>query len=130
MVKWPDFKFPPINLWILPQRDIKKHSGEPRHKIDDTGYQYFKGFTNEQCEFYPCHNISDFRDPSEFNCLFCNCPLYWLECPGVYTVITDADGVRRKDCTDCKLPHDGYDRSWKIMNLTKWQKQPVFWNGK
>jgi len=37
----------------------------------------FKGFTNSQCEFYPCHlNVKHkskggVTEQAEFNCLFC-----------------------------------------------------------
>lgn len=99
---------------------------EPHLKVSGQNY---KGFTNKMCEFYPCHSINDFRSPNEFNCLHCTCPLYWLECPGNYTVISDVDGVKRKDCSECKLPHDGYARSWRLMNLSKYQRQPIIWKG-
>lgn len=91
--------------------------------------QHYMGFSHRQCEFFPCHNLSEFRSPEEFNCLFCTCPLYWLECPGTYELITDADGTLRKDCSPCNLPHDGYQRSWKLMNLSRYQKHPVIWKG-
>jgi Zn-finger protein len=84
---------------------------------------HFKGFTNTNCEFLPCH-----RDiKREFNCLFCYCPLVFLECPGHYTVFTDANGIKRKDCTDCKLPHDGYEQSWKFIQKSLVKLVP--WNG-
>ena len=43
-------------------------------------------FQNRDCEFFPCHeNVEE----SDFNCLFCYCPLYTLgeACGGgfVYT---------------------------------------------
>ncbi len=66
-------------------------------------YSYFE---NRECEYFPCHKVSD---DSEFNCLFCYCPLYPLgdKCGGnpVYT----PDGI--KDCSRCLLPHrpEGYD---------------------
>ena len=127
MIKWADFKFPPINLWnVWPSPEASK-SMEPKDLFDT---EHFKGFTHKECEFYPCHSLSEFKRPNEFNCLHCTCPLYWLECPGTYTVITDADGVKRKDCSECILPHDGYKQSWTIMNLSKYQKQPKVWSGK
>jgi Zn-finger protein len=89
--------------------------------------KHYMGFTHRQCEAFPCHDLSEFRTPGEFNCLYCTCSLYWLECPGNYEVITDADGHLRKDCSRCKLPHDGYERSWKLMNLSRYQKHPVIW---
>lgn len=99
---------------------------EPKDVVETTNYM---GFTHTACEWYPCHNTSAMKRPQEFNCIFCNCPLYWLECPGTYSVITDADGVRRKDCTLCVLPHDGYKQSWTLMNLSRYQKQPMPWKG-
>ena len=99
--------------------------GQPK---DEVQTEHFKGFTNDQCEFFPCHTTDEFRSPEEYNCLFCYCPLVWLECPGPYTVIEDADGKPRKDCSMCTLPHDGYDRSWKLMNLTHWQRDPKPWS--
>ena len=38
------------------------------------GKAYFC-FTHKECEYYPCHEVSD---PEQFNCLFCFCPLYSL----------------------------------------------------
>ena len=90
---------------------------------DLTKNESFKGFTNESCPFYPCHtNIK-----REFNCLFCYCPLVFLECPGHYKVFTDKNGLKRKDCKDCNLPHDGYRASWNFIQ--KWLEEPVVWNG-
>ena len=123
-MKWADFKFPPINLWnCWPSKEMS----EPK---DITKTSNYKGFTHKKCEFYPCHDLNDFKHKDEFNCIFCNCPLYWLECPGTYAVIMDADGVSRKDCSQCTLPHDGFKTSWHIMNISKWQKQPEPWSGK
>jgi len=85
---------------------------------------YFKGYTNEKCEFLPCHK--DVK--REFNCLFCYCPLVFLKCPGPYTVFTDKNGLTRKDCSACKLPHDGYEQSWRFCQL--WLTEPVPWDGK
>lgn len=127
-VTWAALKFPPINLWNVWRSNEKTNKGtEPRHQVEGSHY---KGFTNTRCEFYPCHDISRLRNPDEFNCLHCTCPLYWLECPGSYVVIRDADGVNRKDCSSCTLPHDGYDRSWRLMNLSSYQRKPRIWEGK
>jgi Zn-finger protein len=71
----------------------------------------FKGFTNEKCEFFPCHE----GVKRSFNCMFCYCPLLHLECPGPYKVITSKYGRMIKDCSDCTLPHDGIDSSWKFI---------------
>ena len=66
--------------------------------------EYFK---NTDCEYYPCHKMTD--PNGFFNCLFCFCPLYALGsgCGGncSYT----KEGI--KDCSACLLPHSpkGYD---------------------
>ena len=63
-------------------------------------------FRNTGCEFFPCHPGAD---PERFNCLFCFCPLYFLDgdCGGDFA--RTAAGV--KDCTPCLVPHrpEGYD---------------------
>ncbi|MBU4190758.1 MAG: cysteine-rich small domain-containing protein [Pseudodesulfovibrio sp.] len=62
-------------------------------------------FCNRECRYFPCHRTSR---PDEFNCLFCFCPLYFLDdCGGNFTVLES--GV--KDCTACMVPHTpkGYD---------------------
>jgi len=84
----------------------------------------FKGFTNLYCQFFPCH--SHVKPP--FNCLFCYCPLISKECPGPYQVIENKYGIR-KDCSSCKIPHAGYNTSWRIMQewtsvAPSWDMQP------
>ena len=63
-------------------------------------------FQNRTCEYFPCHKVTD---DSDFNCLFCYCPLYALgdNCGGNCRY-TEA-GI--KDCSACLLPHSpgGYD---------------------
>lgn len=61
----------------------------------------FKGFSNKECQYYPCHENAD---PDSFNCLFCYCPLYALgdACGGSFSY-TDK-GI--KDCSACLLPHE------------------------
>jgi Zn-finger protein len=83
----------------------------------------FKGFTNTACEFYPCHRGVN-RD---FNCLFCYCPLLERACPGPYKVFTDKYGNTRKDCSDCALPHDGIDASWRFIQM--WVATAPPWDG-
>ena len=63
-------------------------------------------FRNTDCAYFPCHAV---EDDSTFNCLFCYCPLYFLDDCGGTPRRTD-EGV--KDCTPCTLPHgpDGYER--------------------
>jgi len=111
MIVWPELKIPPINLWNI-------WNMEPKSKVDT---ENFKGFTNYNCEFYPCHKITR----NDFNCLYCYCPLAWLECPGVYTTFRGSDGVIRKDCSECILPHNGVKQSWNFIQ--KWLKDPKPW---
>ena len=69
----------------------------------DNSYRFFQ---NTSCEYFPCHKSSDI---SEFNCLFCYCPLYALgeKCGGNCTYTEN--GI--KDCSNCLIPHNpkGYD---------------------
>jgi Zn-finger protein len=90
---------------------------------DTTLNQAFKGFTNRECPFFPCH--TDVLEP--FNCLFCYCPLIAYRCPGPYRAFTSANGVRRKDCSACPLPHNGHLQSWAFIQT--WLKVPVIWDG-
>lgn len=78
-------------------------------------------FQNRACSYFPCHKV---RDDSDFNCLFCYCPLYALgrSCGGncSYT----EDGI--KDCSGCLLPHSpqGYDYiNSKFMELAALAKE-------
>ena len=59
-------------------------------------------FRNVSCAYFPCH---EGVDPSEFNCLFCYCPLYALgpSCGGDFTYT--ATGI--KDCSNCTRLHRG-----------------------
>lgn len=65
----------------------------------------FKFVQNIKCEYFPCHKIAD---DTEFNCLFCFCPLYMLkdECGGDFKYLK---GV--KNCSGCVIPHSksGYE---------------------
>lgn len=64
----------------------------------------YRFFANKACTYFPCHKVSNEDD---FNCLFCYCPLYFLEeCGGNHK---QSNGV--KDCSDCMIPHGprGYD---------------------
>lgn len=74
----------------------------------------YKFFQNNKCEYFPCHKV---KDTSNFNCLFCYCPLYALgeKCGGNY-VYTE-NGI--KDCSNCLIPHskNGYDFVSKKMKL-------------
>lgn len=63
-------------------------------------------FQNRECEYFPCHPV---REDTDFNCLFCYCPLYALgdSCGGNCTYTEQ--GI--KDCSACLIPHTpgGYD---------------------
>lgn len=63
-------------------------------------------FQHKQCEYFPCHKN---MEESDFNCLFCYCPLYALgdECGGNPTWLEN--GV--KSCEHCTFPHhrDNYE---------------------
>ncbi|MCR3761644.1 cysteine-rich small domain-containing protein [Clostridium felsineum] len=63
----------------------------------------YKFFKHESCEYFPCHKT---QNTSDFNCLFCFCPLYFLEdCGGNNK---ESNGI--KDCSNCLIPHskNGY----------------------
>jgi Zn-finger protein len=80
----------------------------------------FSFFQNTKCEYFPCHKNAD---GSNFNCLFCYCPLYALgeNCGGNYTYTKE--GI--KDCSGCLIPHraENYeriiDKMGGIMELAK-----------
>lgn len=63
-------------------------------------------FQNKSCQYFPCHITTR---PTDFNCLFCYCPLYALgkDCGGNFRILEN--GI--KDCTDCLVPHqrENYD---------------------
>lgn len=77
-------------------------------------------FCHKKCECFPCHET---KDPENFNCLFCYCPLYVLgdRCGGNFRYTEK--GI--KDCTACGLPHKrenyGYiiGKYSEIMELAK-----------
>ena len=60
----------------------------------------YKFFNHKDCEFFPCHPT---KDPDNFNCLFCYCPLSALgeDCGGNFKY--NENGF--KDCSKCKFPH-------------------------
>jgi len=70
--------------------------------MDDNSWRnkHYSFFQNKECEYFPCHKV---KDPENFNCLFCYCPLYVLgeKCGGNYKITEK--GI--KDCTGCALPH-------------------------
>lgn len=73
----------------------------------------FKFFSHKQCEYFPCHEgiLED-----DFNCLFCFCPLYYLECEGNYRVIKRK---KIKDCSACSIPHNRYNYNYIIFKIKK-----------
>ena len=87
---------------------------EPKDIVSTTN---FKHFAHKECEFFPCHG-----DENQ-NCLFCYCPLAFLECPGQYTVIESPPGVKRKDCSQCTVTHG--KSGWEIVQ--KWVREPKPW---
>jgi Zn-finger protein len=99
-------------------------SSKLRHGKASAAQAAFKGFSHSDCEYFPCHG--GVRRP--FNCLFCYCPLIEHECPGPYRVFTDAQGEPRKDCSACRLPHDGIASSWHFiqrwLNAPRWRGIP------
>ena len=58
----------------------------------------YRFFENKDCKYFPCH-----KGLTEFNCLFCYCPLYALgeNCGGNFRYTQK--GI--KDCTNCLRPH-------------------------
>lgn len=65
----------------------------------------YRFFRNTECKYFPCHKTSF---PERFNCLFCFCPLYFMDdCGGRFTRLESG----HKDCSHCMLPHtpEGYD---------------------
>ena len=68
-----------------------------RKEWEGKGYSIF---CNKACEYFPCHET---KDPDNFNCLFCYCPLYALgdKCGGNFRFTEH--GI--KDCSNCTLPH-------------------------
>ncbi len=75
----------------------------------------YRFYNNKDCQYLPCHNV---KDENKFNCMFCYCPLYFMEeCGGNHK---DNNGV--KDCSDCMIPHkpNGYDyMNKKIMEYNE-----------
>ena len=76
----------------------------------ENSYRFYR---NTACKYFPCHKV---KNEEEFNCMFCYCPLYFLEdCGGNYII---NNGI--KDCTNCLIPHspNGYDYiNKKIMAI-------------
>ena len=69
----------------------------------------FNFYQNKDCRYYPCHK--DVAE-DEFNCLFCYCPLYFIDCEGDYKLLDNG----MKDCMGCTKNHDKH--SWKFVIKT------------
>ena len=76
----------------------------------------YKFFANRECKYYPCHEGLE-----ELNCLFCFCPMYFLErCPGrpSWIEVPGEEGPGKiKDCSGCTYPHEpgNYEAIMKIL---------------
>jgi len=66
----------------------------------------YKFYQNRDCQFFPCHTDID---EDSFNCLFCYCPVYFVQCPGDFRRLEDG----RKDCMGCTLNHE--PRFWEMV---------------
>ena len=92
------------------QRDLN-YSEEERCPMENS----YRFFANKACRFYPCH-----KGIEELNCLFCFCPLYFLEhCPGSpeWIEVPGGKGEKIKDCSGCTFPHEpeNYDVIMRIL---------------
>ena len=78
----------------------------------------YRFFENKDCKYFPCH-----KGLTDFNCLFCYCPLYTLgsHCGGNFVYLDN--GV--KDCSGCLVPHGRGSYSYiiskypELMELAK-----------
>lgn len=76
----------------------------------------YKFFQHKQCEYFPCHEV---ENTNEFNCLFCYCPLYFVEnCGGNNTYLKSV-----KNCTNCTIPHSENGYSCIIDKIVKINKE-------
>ena len=71
-------------------------------------------FSNKECQYYPCHKVAE---GSDFNCLFCYCPLYALgdKCGGNFKYLEN--GI--KDCSNCLIPHSNGAYDYVIKNFSQ-----------
>ncbi len=73
----------------------------------------YKFFANKACEYFPCHHTVN---SSDFNCLFCYCPLYpFKDCGGNYNYLENG----WKNCHNCLIPHRSNAHDYIINKLTK-----------
>lgn len=73
----------------------------------------YRFFENRDCKYFPCH-----KGLTDFNCLFCYCPLYAKErCPGAPERVRVGEKWV-KDCTNCTFPHEpkNYDAIIKCLS--------------
>lgn len=70
-------------------------------------------FCNRECEYFPCHKVAEHTD---FNCLFCYCPLYFMEDCGGNPCYTK-EGV--KDCSQCMVPHKAENYGYIVRKLAE-----------
>ncbi len=70
-------------------------------------------FCNRECEYFPCHKVAE---DTEFNCLFCYCPLYFVKDCGGNPCYTEA-GV--KDCSRCMVPHKAENYGHILQKLAE-----------
>lgn len=95
------------NLFLLRNEDY--YRGERM----ENSYRYFK---NEKCKYFPCHKV---EKETDFNCLFCYCPLNQYEdCPGNPHFIVRESGKKIKDCTYCTFPHqpENYEKVVRFLS--------------
>lgn len=74
----------------------------------------YKFFENKECKYYPCH-----KGINELNCLFCYCPMYFLDkCLGNPEYSEKENGVIVKNCTKCSYPHNknNYEEIMKYLS--------------
>ena len=76
--------------------------------------KHYAFFQNLDCEYFPCHRT---KQPKQFNCLFCYCPLYFLdgECGGNFVILDN--GI--KDCSACMLPHQKNSYGYIIEKISE-----------
>ncbi|HAL02525.1 MAG TPA: metal-binding protein [Lachnospiraceae bacterium] len=78
----------------------------------DNSHRFFQ---NNDCKYFPCH-----KGLTDFNCLFCYCPMYnRTDCPGNPTFV-EKNGKTIKVCTNCNFPHNpaNYDKIIEILKST------------
>ena len=78
----------------------------------------YKFHSHRECEFFPCHTT---KDPDNFNCLFCYCPLYAMgkDCGGNYIYLENG----YKDCSNCLVPHKKGNYDYMMSKLMEFHQQ-------